>query len=374
MSSLDVAFIVQGEGRGHMTQALALAAYLRDAGHRLRHVLVGRSPYRSVPSYFTEGIDAPVEEFDAPTQVPDREGKALSVPRTVVDAARRSPSFVRSMVRIAERTSDVDVVVNFLDLLGGASRRLFPTDVPALAIAHNHLFMHPVLSNAPGPDRIRRWVLAYAKATTSRSERTLALSFDALPDYAPLGLRVVPPLIRPNQAHHEVRDDGHLLAYALNPGYGVELSRWAASRPDVPVRCFVDGGAAALPEEAGQAIDVHDLDAERFMESLATCRAYVGSAGFESICEAFWFGKPVLAVPTEGQFEQTLNAWDAERVGAARGGTYADLDALWDTAAPPAADRVDAFRAWVASGPDVFVREVEQVAAGTRDKGTSGVR
>lgn len=369
MTSLNVAFIVQGEGRGHMTQALALAAHLRDAGHRLERVLLGRSPYRSVPAYFAEGIGAPVEEFEAPTQVPDRDGKALSVPRTVADAARRSPEFVRSVVRIAERTGDVDVIVNFLDLLGGASRRLFPTSVPAVAVAHNHLFMHPVLSNAPGPERIRRTVLAYAKATAARTARTLALSFDQLPHYEPLGLRVVPPLIRPNQGRHEVRDDGHLLAYALNPGYGVELARWAASRPGVLVRCFLDGGADALPPECSDAMEVYDLDAERFMASLASCRAFVGSAGFESICEAFWFGKPVLAVPTEGQFEQTLNAWDAERVGAARAGTYADLDAFWDESQTAPQTRVDTFRAWVETAPEVFVREVEEAAGVVRQAG-----
>ena len=41
MSSLGVALVVQGEGRGHMTQALALGGFLRDAGHEITAVLVG---------------------------------------------------------------------------------------------------------------------------------------------------------------------------------------------------------------------------------------------------------------------------------------------------------------------------------------------
>lgn len=366
MTSLDVAFIVQGEGRGHMTQALALAALLRDAGHEIQRVLVGRSPYRSIPDYFVEGIGAELIEFEAPVQVPDRFGRAVSVPRTVADAAKRSPSFVQSIVRIAEQTSSADVVVNFLDLMGGASRRLFPNDVPAVAVAHNHVFMHPVLSHAPGPERIRRWVLAYARATATRTERTLALSFDALPPYAPMRLEVVPPLLRPTQLDLDVRDEGHLLAYALNPGYGEELGQWAASRSDVAVRCFLDGGAAALSEESAAAMEVFDLDERHFMESLASCHAYVGSAGFESICEAFYLGKPVLAIPTEGQFEQTLNAWDAERAGAARAGSYADLEEWWGALEPPDAERVACFREWVARAPELFVHAIEDAV---RDEG-----
>ncbi|MEM7416588.1 MAG: glycosyltransferase family protein [Gemmatimonadota bacterium] len=362
MTSLDVAFIVQGEGRGHMTQALALGAHLRDAGHDVSRVMIGRSPYRSIPEYFRAGIGTEVEEFEAPTQVPDREGKALSVPRTVADAARRSGGFVQSMVRIAERTAHADVVVNFLDLMGGAARRLFPTGVPAVAVAHNHLFLHPVLAQAPGPDRIRRWVLRYARATAARTVKTLALSFDELPAYPPLDLQVVPPLLRP-RPDVEVRDDGHLLAYALNPGYGVELAQWAARRPEVRVRCFLDGGAAALPAEFAAHLEIEDLDADRFMEALATCRGYVGSAGFESVCEAFRFGKPVLAIPTEGQFEQTLNAWDAERAGAATPGGYEDLDRFWDQLPVPSTSKVQAFERWVSRAPEVFVRAIEEAAA-----------
>ena len=135
MPTLNVAFVVQGEGRGHMTQALALGSFLRDAGHEISSVMVGRSPWRSVPAYFRDGIGAEIEEFDAPTQVPGVDGRALSLSRTVVDAARRSPGFLRAVVRIAEVTAGSDVVVNFLDLMGGAARGLLRGEVPAIASA-----------------------------------------------------------------------------------------------------------------------------------------------------------------------------------------------------------------------------------------------
>ena len=91
MTRLAVAFVVQGEGRGHMTQALALARFLRAAGHEIVRVLVGTSPFRSVPDYFRDGIGAPVETYDAPTQVPDRAGRGVSVSRTTSAGASCSP-------------------------------------------------------------------------------------------------------------------------------------------------------------------------------------------------------------------------------------------------------------------------------------------
>jgi hypothetical protein len=163
-----------------------------------------------------------------------------------------------------------------------------------------------------------------------------------------------------------VRDDGHLLAYALNPGYGALLVDWHRRHPEVQVHCYLDGGRSALRSEPARGFHAHALDDEGFLAHLAGCRAYVGSAGFESICEAFHLGKPVLAVPTAGHYEQTLNAWDAERVGAARSGGYEDLDDFWEKLPVPPEAAVRDFRAWVARAPQVIVGLIERAASRSR--------
>lgn len=348
-----------------MTQALALRAFLADAGHRVERVLLGRSPHRSMPPYFATAFDAPVRSFHAPTQVPGRDGQALSVGRTALDALRRSPAFLKSVIDIAEATRGVDVVVNFLDLMGALSR-LIRSDVPAVAVAHNYIFLHPELESAPGPEHVKRFVLGYARATASGSARRVALSFEP---HAPLparGLFVAPPLLRPGLDALPVSDDGFLLAYALNPGYASDLVRWHRRNPGVEVHCYLDGGGAALSETVAPGFHAHGLEGDSFLRHLAACRAYIGSAGFESICEAHYLGKPVLAVPTEGHFEQTLNAWDAERSGAARAGSYDDLDDYWANAQVPDSDAVQRFRSWVDRAPELLVQAVERAATGGR--------
>ena len=302
MRSLRVDFVVQGEGRGHMTQALGLSAHLREAGHEVRRVFLGRSPYRSVPGYFIDGIGAPVETFDAPTQVPDAAKEGVSLVATAVDALRRTPGFARAVRRIDERTRDADVVVNFLDLLGALALRRADRPRRAMAVAHNYLFLHPDLAGAPGPSAMRRAVLGYASATTIGSCRILALSFRPTAGGGSPKLEVTPPLIRPGLAEVPVEDDGSLLAYALNAGYGHRLAAWQRRHPEVTVHCFVDGGADALGHErtGGTGFHAHSLNDVSFLQHLGRCRAFVGSAGFESLCEAHFLGKPVLAVPTDG--------------------------------------------------------------------------
>jgi uncharacterized protein (TIGR00661 family) len=366
MTGLRVGFVVQGEGRGHMTQALALARFLRDAGHEIARVWVGTSPYRSVPSYFTEGIGAPVEGFDAPVQVPDRHGVAVSSAATVADAVRRAPAFARATRRLHEGTRSLDVVVNFLDLVGGVSRVFHGSSVPAVAVAHNYLFLHPDLQPLPGSTAVQRAVLGWTRATSARTELRLALAFAPRTAVPSERLEIVPPLLRPGLAEVARGDDGFLLAYALNPGYGGLLAAWQRANPDVPVRCYLDGGPEALREAPGPGFEACHLDQNRFLSDLGRCRAFVGSAGFEAVCEAFYLGKPVLTVPTAGHYEQELNAWDAELHGAARAGGYDHLSDFWRRRPLPRSEAVRAFRSWVNEAPARHVEAIERASRSAR--------
>ena len=60
MAKLRALFIVQGEGRGHMTQALALASMLRRAGHSVCKAVVSKGGDSEIPDYFEKGVQAPV--------------------------------------------------------------------------------------------------------------------------------------------------------------------------------------------------------------------------------------------------------------------------------------------------------------------------
>ena len=57
-------FIIQGEGRGHLTQAMTLERLLTSHGHEVVKMLVGKSESRTVPAFFTNGVKAPVAYFE----------------------------------------------------------------------------------------------------------------------------------------------------------------------------------------------------------------------------------------------------------------------------------------------------------------------
>jgi len=255
-----------------------------------------------------------------------------------------------------------DLVVNFYDLLTGLARLVFPKGPPMVGVAHNFLFAHP--DSAPAPKgfwgRFGFGLLSWGTGLGTSSR--LALSFDPLSRYG--DLIPVPPLLRPALVELTASDGRYLLAYALNPGYAHSLAAWQASNPHVELHCYVEGGKANFVNTPPSNFFLHELDSRAFLDHLAGCRAYVGTAGFEATCEAFYLGKPVLTIPVEGHYEQRFNAADAERAGVARPGTYADLDLFWEQPPIPEPTEVQRFRKWVESGQTVFVRHLEEVVSG----------
>jgi uncharacterized protein (TIGR00661 family) len=65
-----------------------------------------------------------------------------------------------------------------------------------------------------------------------------------------------------------------------------------------------------------------------FIEDLRTARAVVSGGSFTLMGEAVYLGKPMLAVPVKGQFEQILNARYLERLGYGVAAEEIDDDVL----------------------------------------------
>lgn len=48
---MKVLFIIQGEGRGHLTQAMTMERLLMSHGHEVVGMLVGKSESRKLPAF-----------------------------------------------------------------------------------------------------------------------------------------------------------------------------------------------------------------------------------------------------------------------------------------------------------------------------------
>ena len=129
---MKVLFIVQGEGRGHLTQAIAMERLLRRNGHEVVEVLVGKSNSRHLPGFFNRSIQAPVKRFLSPNFQPTPANKRVSLSRSVAYNLVKVPAYLQSMRYIHRRIKETgaELVINFYELLAGLTYLAFRPSVP----------------------------------------------------------------------------------------------------------------------------------------------------------------------------------------------------------------------------------------------------
>ena len=118
--------------------------------------------------------------------------------------------------------------------------------------------------------------------------------------------------------------------------------------------------AEALVKVVDDTLSFYYLDDKEFLRQMAGCRAYASTAGFESICEAMYLGKPLMMVPSH--IEQKCNAYDATRESAAIESDKFDLSVLLDFAEKGHFHRDEKFPDWALSAAEVIVNELETLA------------
>ena len=362
--SLRCLFLVQGEGRGHLTQALSLRRLLHDAGHAVAGVIVGQSQSRAIPSFFEDGFEAPVSFVESPSFVPDGADRSVRPWATVLHELQRTPSFLHSLQAIdaAVERHKPDVIVNFFEPLGGFYAMRYRPEVPIVAVAHQYMFHHPTYAFPPGR-WMQRWMTrAFAHLTAWGAVRRLALSLYPAPNRPHKQLAVLPPLLRDKLFQQPTGpSDSFLLVYILNSGYAEEVIRWHEQNPNVPLHCFWDRPDADPVEAYDDTLTFHQLDDDKFLSLMARCKGFVSTAGFESVAEAMYLGTPVQVVPVDGHFEQLCNAFDTVRAGAGIRSERFDLSQL-QAFLPRYTDRAEHFRTWVRQAQSRFIHEIEAAA------------
>ena len=323
-------FIVQGEGRGHMTQAISLYQILASEGHEVSHVIVGKSKRRKLPEFFVKNIKAPISQFESPNFVTDRNSKSVSVTKTLFINLWRLPIYLKSVSAIDRIMSSEKpaVVVNFYDFLGGLYFLLKRSDITHMALAHQFLLNHSQFEFPKGRVYDRISLLMGNRLAGYRAKKKLCLSFQAMDDEPDKRLTVVPPLLREEIKNQPISKDDFFLVYMVNHGYSEQVRTFHKNHPEIPIHCFWDKKDAPKELKEGENLTFHQLDDKKFIQYMSSCRGYLTTAGFESVCEAMYLGKPVLMVPVKGHYEQSCNALDARKAGAGISSNNFDLELL----------------------------------------------
>lgn len=311
-------FIVQGEGRGHMTQAISLFEHLKTSGQELTAVAVGSSHRREIPDFVKNAFDCPIYTFESPNFITDKKGKSIRLLKTITYNFFKTNSFYKSLIEIDTlvQVYRPDVILNFYDILGGLYNFLFRPKCRFWVIGHQYLIGHQDFPFAKGQDIQKFLFILNTKITALGACKELALSFRPMAQPLRKNLTVLPPLLRKELKELCPEKGDYYLSYVVNPGYGEEILSNAAKNPGIKIVAFWDKKSASDPYQPLPNLIFHKVNNRLFLEKMAGCKGLVCTAGFESICEAMFLDKPVMFIPVKGQYEQSCNALDAEISGA----------------------------------------------------------
>jgi len=359
---MKIMFSVQGDGRGHMTQAIAAAQALERANHEVVAVTIGTSPSRTIPEFFRDRFGDRLIPIPSPGfAFHGSRGVALvaTLRQTLCGLGRYRESLA-ALTRTIEQT-EPDLIVNFLEPLVGAFNLLRPHSTPVIAVGHQFMLDHPTYVRS-GKFRAAQWGMRqYVRLTGARSTK-LALSCYPAASSPKERLFVCPPLLR--QELFSLPQDApgrYLLVYVLNQAYTQDVLRWHTLFPGIEVHCFCEKPKVEPVWRYDATLTFHKLDGAKFLRMMAECRAVACTAGFESMNEAAWLGKPTLVVPVENHVEQHLNALDAERAGLAIAGDRLDLTPLLRADKPR---NLEPYRAWLRRAETTLLSVVEGMTRG----------
>ena len=346
-------FIVQGEGKGHMSQALALKEYLDEAGHTVEAVLLGTGYADEVPDYFRKVFDHKLRTFRSPWFLRTPNKKGIYVGRTLLFNLLYSVGYLKEIARIRREINALqpDVIFNFYELLGALAMRKTASGIRKIGLGH-HFYLHLNLTlSRMGPSWHRILLRMHTRMIMKSCDRVLALSFRK--EQGSDAIRVVPPLIR-----REFREMNHIpgnsyLVYLLQEGFFYDLVRLARSRPGFQADLFT----TLNPDiEIPEGIRIHPFDAKKFSKLMASCKGLITTAGFDSAAEAACHGIPLAVIPSHNHFEQKCNGADITAKGIGISVSQIDLGIL---------ERMHSFdareyRAWVDQAGKAILNSMEE--------------
>ncbi len=357
---LNVALIIQGEGFGHVTQAITISEYLKRSDHyNLRFCVYGSPKKFSLPPILRDSIEVPIYKLVSPGLIYNQKSKNLSISKTLAKAIVNMPAYISSVLTVRELCSwhSIDIVINLYEVIGGLYS-LWHNRSKRMVVSISHQYFLNSRHFAPPPGRKIQKVLFHLnnKLTSFRSDAIFALSY-AQTKNADDHVICIPPLIRDIVKESSSKKGDFILAYANQEYMVEELKEWQEKKfPMETIHCFCKT-SMNKPKQVSSNFYLYPINSNKFIELMTQCKLLITSAGFESSCEAILLHKPVAVIPIKGHYEQLCNSIDLKRVKA--GIAYSrieDID-VQDTLDTSAHDLLN----WLEQSEKLFIQSLNQV-------------
>jgi len=322
---------VSGEGSGHSSRSSEVLPDLIERGHEVRVATYAR------------GISNLCRDFDCieieGLTIVSRDNRVSRI-GTLVENLRRCARLGRRYARLRREGFEEfrpDIVITDFEPMTAYLARL--NGIPLITVDNQQRMRYVRYEPPPGMVLDRHLTVAIIAAMIPRPNASCVTAFvpgEPTNDHT----WIFPPLVRREIRARAASEGDKFLVYTTS-GYdtlnAVLKKRFREHR-------FIVYGSGREDTDAN--LEFRLPSKEGFISDLVAARGVIATAGFTLISESLYLGIPYLALPTTGQFEQQLNAWQLEEsgYGVAAHGDLGDCIARF-------IDNISRMRATVANAP-----------------------
>jgi uncharacterized protein (TIGR00661 family) len=315
-ASMRILYGVNGEGMGHATRSQVVVESLLER-HEV-HVVASGAAF----GYLSQVLPDVEEILGAKFVMEDGEIRRwATVRQNLSDAAEGAPRSIRRWIEMT-RAWQPDVVVTDFEPLSATYARV--ARAPLIAVDNINMLDRcrhdaEILDGHRDDYAIAR---AVTRSMVPNAVRYIVTTFFR-PPLAKNQTTLVQPILRNAIVAAEPAEGEHLVVYSS----GEETAMAALRASGLPCRVYGMRGGPAEGTTDGN-LEFKPRSNEGFVEDLRTARGVVAGGGFSLMSEAVYLGKPMLAMPLFGQFEQTMNSRYLEREGYGVAATELTEDVL----------------------------------------------
>ena len=307
----NIIYGVSGEGSGHSSRARLIANHLLEQNHRVKIVTYDRG-YRNMRDDFdcVEIIGLSIESRD----------NEVSKLKTISANLAKLPDGSKALSKLRRLFRDFAPDCVITDFEPCTAYLANHYDLPLITLDNQHRMRYMQYERPAEHSKEATMTEIIIRAMVPRPWVSLITSFHAgkLKNERSF---VFPPILRQSILDLVPTREDHILVYVTSA-----FESLISVLQDFPRETFIVYGYDR--DDVIGNITYRPHSPVEFPRHLASAKAVIATAGFTLMTEALYLGKPYLAFPMQGQFEQQLNAHMLESMGYGAEGRDADETTL----------------------------------------------
>lgn len=287
-----IVYGVSGEGSGHSSRARVVLEYLTRNGHEVKVVTYDRG---------LKNLGGDFDLFETAGLHIESVDNQVSPLKTLATNLQRLPDGHKKLKALREdifKKFKPHAVISDFEPMSAYLANHYA--LPLITIDNQHRLRYMRYDYPPALRKDRQLTVHIIRAMVPKPDVSLVTTFyfDEVKNRRTF---LFPPLLRTQVREAVARKENHFLVY-LTSGFDTFVDMLKAFRREH----FIVYGQGRHGTEGNLTFKAPST--QGFLDDLATCKGVMATAGFTLITEALHLGKPYLALPMTGQFEQAINA------------------------------------------------------------------